>query len=144
MKRIGYRIIPTYVGSTLSERTSLVSQSNHSHVCGINLRTNFLESEKRESFPRMWDQQEKVFQWKQLQRIIPTYVGSTPSRCNVGGTFTNHSHVCGINVRTLYCSIEYSESFPRMWDQPRRPRDVNTRFRIIPTYVGSTIRGVFD
>ena len=142
--RIPHRIIPTYVGSTSGRISWRARSANHSHVCGINSEEEINQAIKDESFPRMWDQRVHRRPDDAARRIIPTYVGSTQASVVLSGHSATHSHVCGINVRTLYCSIEYSESFPRMWDQPRRPRDVNTRFRIIPTYVGSTIRGVFD
>ena len=51
------RIIPTYVGSTSTDR-----------IC-IRYRI--------ESFPRMWDQLIKRLKSMETDRIIPTYVGST-------------------------------------------------------------------
>ena len=52
------------------------------------------------------------------QRIIPTYVGSTPAQCKHHVFLSNHSHVCGINKNLCLCFISST--------------------RIIPTYVGST------
>ena len=50
------RIIPTYVGSTISYKTYLSGYPNHSHVCGINALFIGVPDSPIESFPRMWDQ----------------------------------------------------------------------------------------
>ncbi len=133
-----FRIIPTYVGSTTRSNSSPLSVANHSHVCGINAAgADGLRAGRR---------------------IIPTYVGSTrvssdsPSlpanhshvcginRSSAGRSWPqpNHSHVCGINLWPVTQSRTRTESFPRMWDQQYPIRSVLCRFRIIPTYVGST------
>ena len=67
----------------------------------------------------MWDQQIINFIFPFIDRIIPTYVGSTPAIV--------HS-----------CASQY-ESFPRMWDQRLRALCIHLENRIIPTYVGSTL-----
>ena len=71
------RIIPTYVGSTRTCKVETVRISNHSHVCGINLVRCENVLCLVESFPRMWDQLSSFLYTSVLQRIIPTYVGST-------------------------------------------------------------------
>ena len=113
--------------------------ANHSHVCGINRVKISIALLPYESFPRMWDQLLFSFSFYGLSRIIPTYVGST--RHTEVGHYerTNHSHVCGINlnVRTLFARL--AESFPRMWDQLIECKPPDAVWRIIPTYVGSTI-----
>ena len=50
------RIIPTYVGSTILKMRQNESDSNHSHVCGINPPFSYCLDFLNESFPRMWDQ----------------------------------------------------------------------------------------
>ena len=92
------RIIPTYVGSTIASRIARTSESNHSHVCGINSMTFAKSTTGNESFPRMWDQPDQKVGQLIADRIIPTYVGSTKS--------------CDRRINP------YPESFPRMWDQP--------------------------
>mgnify|MGYP004702500693 CR=1 FL=1 len=132
------RIIPTYVGSTCPSSCRWCRCSNHSHVCGINLRTVVVSNGEDESFPRMWDQPRRQQIALLRTRIIPTYVGSTAGHEREDGSGTNHSHVCGINVAQAVNGQSVVESFPRMWDQLglviRRPFEL----RIIPTYVGST------
>ena len=113
------RIIPTYVGSTLKDIS--------------------LSPLLPESFPRMWDQHQnqRVDYWH--ARIIPTYVGSTMPRTQILQPAANHSHVCGINYAPKRSSPYCCESFPRMWDQRRWNLYFQSSWRIIPTYVGSTI-----
>ena len=72
----------------------------------------------RESFPRMWDQQELEAVSSSDDRIIPTYVGSTR--------------------RAAMKKQSGIESFPRMWDQHLDGLALVDDARIIPTYVGST------
>ena len=91
-----------------------------------------------ESFPRMWDQLGRFPRLKDISRIIPTYVGSTPGLIPLILQNSNHSHVCGINALFYRIRNYVAESFPRMWDQPPLPLQSAFRKRIIPTYVGST------
>ena len=49
------RIIPTYVGSTENFRRKTGVETNHSHVCGINIDSIQELDSYNESFPRMWD-----------------------------------------------------------------------------------------
>ena len=93
-----FRIIPTYVGSTLRSSGRARLRPNHSHVCGINGLERVHRFPRLESFPRMWDQRMRETRNARNSRIIPTYVGSTKSEF-VGMCYPpNHSHVCGINV----------------------------------------------
>ena len=133
-----FRIIPTYVGSTCTNALSASCSSNHSHVCGINSSFTFLIFLTAESFPRMWDQPTFYADTQSLNRIIPTYVGSTIIYLPFKIRLTNHSHVCGINVARRSRQIASVESFPRMWDQRRLRLIAPFPYRIIPTYVGST------
>ncbi len=132
------RIIPTYVGSTGREDIIMAFFPNHSHVCGINNPDAHRLWMQIESFPRMWDQRDWVFDHHSQTRIIPTYVGSTINLALLHNVISNHSHVCGINGLHIISIIVECESFPRMWDQPRPWRLAFALFRIIPTYVGST------
>ena len=91
------RIIPTHVGSTLPELLPLVLLTNHSHACGINNECSCHFYLTSESFPRMWDQQDKPNKHRRPGRIIPTHVGSTENTGRTRGRTSNHSHACGIN-----------------------------------------------
>ena len=134
------RIIPTYVGSTGVDAINVGNQPNHSHVCGINESTSSSRSPRSESFPRMWDQRYlQVFIFT-YGRIIPTYVGSTFGLRPEHRTEPNHSHVCGINPFFGVTRERYLESFPRMWDQLPETHTYLYDGRIIPTYVGSTMK----
>ena len=136
--QIWLRIVPTYVGSTQSITWASRRTTNHSHVCGINIAAGSPTSLWGESFPRMWDQRLKYVLFTSPPRIIPTYVGSTPSESCRLPWVPNHSHVCGINRGTKWQVLISNESFPRMWDQPVCVISLSATFRIIPTYVGST------
>ena len=133
------RIIPTYVGSTARCVLQVRCPSNHSHVCGINISKCHRYFSLFESFPRMWDQPSVNVNTSPKDRIIPTYVGSTRPRYNFFCVCANHSHVCGINMKSLLAALVTLESFPRMWDQRVTGRALISDFRIIPTYVGSTL-----
>ena len=133
-----FRIIPTYVGSTLMRANHHAFRTNHSHVCGINSDNRTITHPPFESFPRMWDQRLQQIGPASRNRIIPTYVGSTRTRSSYRLESSNHSHVCGINgLMAIHAQKRY-ESFPRMWDQPSYKRRKKAPARIIPTYVGST------
>ena len=132
------RIIPTYVGSTTTADGYELHSSNHSHVCGINSIVVLVTLSSGESFPRMWDQLFTRSCDCVDVRIIPTYVGSTTAFRSADRDRSNHSHVCGINIKITSITPMLLESFPRMWDQRRRERMGAVICRIIPTYVGST------
>ena len=88
----------------------------------------------------MWDQLGMLNDGEYIERIIPTYVGSTHRLRTSELNSPNHSHVCGINyLFSTECSY-FLESFPRMWDQPLIYQVIRLIQRIIPTYVGSTRR----
>ena len=134
------RIIPTYVGSTVYMILVAVLTLNHSHVCGINGAGSAPPRIAHESFPRMWDQLLDRKASPDLDRIIPTYVGSTAYYYYQCGAKKNHSHVCGINATESETDTAEFESFPRMWDQRTFHPSHNPLDRIIPTYVGSTTK----
>ena len=123
---------------------ALIIILNHSHVCGINRPLAIPWLPRLESFPRMWDQLRQMQVRHQCHRIIPTYVGSTRACARRGDSATNHSHVCGINRAVRSPVSSSSESFPRMWDQLIEIPRVSLQPRIIPTYVGSTVKRSFE
>ena len=86
----------------------------------------------------MWDQHTTVTGTWAVNRIIPTYVGSTRFGYDDEEHGSNHSHVCGINSHNRKGSHKCGESFPRMWDQRIITSERRPDRRIIPTYVGST------
>ena len=86
----------------------------------------------------MWDQQKVIRDEFSVDRIIPTYVGSTVIQGIATSVSANHSHVCGINPTPPGGGGDDDESFPRMWDQHLYATVNGNRERIIPTYVGST------
>ena len=139
LRHLRRRIIPTYVGSTYPVPGIASKYTNHSHVCGINQYLAIRVGGTFESFPRMWDQLGKLLLAFRFERIIPTYVGSTLQTIPLSGGGTNHSHVCGINDEMDELDEGMIESFPRMWDQRNTGMISRICFRIIPTYVGSTI-----
>ena len=126
------------MGSTDSRGFIRAINANHSHVCGINGAIGMFPLSCTESFPRMWDQLHAISEFRQFVRIIPTYVGSTSLSRRICIRYSNHSHVCGINVIHHFALSSFSESFPRMWDQQRNISITVDGDRIIPTYVGST------
>ena len=131
------------MGSTISFTGKESSTPNHSHVCGINCRIRRIALSLCESFPRMWDQRNRLATVCGLIRIIPTYVGSTLPPVPLVHLSANHSHVCGINLPALILDISLGESFPRMWDQQITANANSISDRIIPTYVGSTSHSPF-
>ena len=132
------------MGSTGIQLSYSTRGPNHSHVCGINHRPHKGNICILESFPRMWDQPALSNVVIVFLRIIPTYVGSTTRSCLGSHSCSNHSHVCGINGQLSAESICGCESFPRMWDQHYIHDVIYKIFRIIPTYVGSTIKLCYD
>ena len=86
----------------------------------------------------MWVVQPLLYDYDQMHRITPTYVGSTKFIFDNHEKLRDHPHVCGQYVGRLLKGLTGLGSPPRMWVVQESPFRVVYTDRITPTYVGST------
>ena len=82
----------------------------------MNTAETMASGEYYESFPRLWDELDKV--------------------CKRELGYPNHSHACGMNAAIHADEVHVYESFPRLWDEPTSAAGFARCCRIIPTPVG--------
>ena len=120
-------------------RTCLVcGKTDHPHVCGEHLRRLYAARYGHGSSPRMWGTLICRDGLGSDLRIIPTYVGNTPSMSLIPSDTTDHPHVCGEHLIPLATALHRCGSSPRMWGTPTAYLAFQICTRIIPTYVGNT------
>ena len=68
---------------------------DHPHVCGKYSDYMTETFHTRGSPPRMWEVHMKVIDIEAIDRITPTYVGSTDPHNADGILAEDHPHVCG-------------------------------------------------
>ena len=132
------RLIPTCVGSTLSNIRVAVRFAAHPHVCGEHAHAAAISSVGVGSSPRVWGAQHVPVFVAAEHRLIPTCVGSTVGAVDAVFKGSAHPHVCGEHLGEGVEAPAGSGSSPRVWGalSPRRARYPDRW--LIPTCVGST------
>ena len=74
---VSYRIIPTRVGTRLTNDIVNSDRRDHPHACGDKLMRSENYAKAQRSSPRVWGQGSKMRSGSPLQRIIPTRVGTS-------------------------------------------------------------------
>ena len=92
------RFTPTLVGKTLTQISSIMSQTVHPHACGENTVILVTKDGRRGSPPRLWGKRGSDH-WKVLDiRFTPTLVGKTPKQLTARDELSVHPHACGENA----------------------------------------------
>ena len=115
---IGFRAIPTCVGTTAQDIAAAKAQSGHPHVRGDYENPTHLASRSHGPSPRAWGLQLRATRRSERGRAIPTCVGTT-------------SWTSG------FCPASRGPS-PRAWGLRLGNRRIRTKNRAIPTCVGTT------
>ena len=100
------RFIPTYVGNTTKNGTSLQIITVHPHVCGEHVFIVFIRRFNLGSSPRMWGTLTSQTMRMDGQRFIPTYVGNTTPMKLPVSIITVHPHVCGEHSNCRYMFLK--------------------------------------
>ena len=131
-------IIPTCVGSTLTDLVQAITNADHPHLRGEHRAARDEQRVGEGSSPPAWGAQGCHSLDRHPLGIIPTCVGSTSTgtRCHPRGW--DHPHLRGEHHRGRAADRPAFGSSPPAWGAPRNPRSVGSRYGIIPTCVGST------
>ena len=90
-----WRIIPTYVGNTLSAPRRGPLRTDHPHIRGEHLNIYARAVAFRGSSPHTWGTPVLSHKTAGQLRIIPTYVGNTPARSRWETQSADHPHIRG-------------------------------------------------
>ncbi len=110
-----HRVIPTCVGSTITNFVIIFLEAGHPHVCGeyvINPESNLFNCG---SSPRVWGVLCGDTPLLTSSRVIPTCVGSTEKWCVCTDTHAGHPHVCGEYIKSPIMKYFIDGSSPRVW-----------------------------
>ena len=132
------RIIPTRVGTSIISFRPEGRERDHPHACGDKFEVFPLVSLSIGSSPRVWGQAEGVPSRFIVYRIIPTRVGTSIYRVQVGAYEKDHPHACGDKKKLSPVGHRHLGSSPRVWGQVDADFTVDLSDRIIPTRVGTS------
>ena len=132
------RLIPTCVGSTYRGGVNESDITAHPHVCGEHRYRAPFTSSRDGSSPRVWGARKRLFRRAPEFRLIPTCVGSTRLFSRLHIARAAHPHVCGEHAGSRQASKSVDGSSPRVWGALAPALPTLTRYRLIPTCVGST------
>ena len=90
-----YRIIPTRVGTSVTESYQVSVTLDHPHACGDKDLSDSLAKLFTGSSPRVWGQEDKSSVQRFLHRIIPTRVGTSRVLLIPCDFCWDHPHACG-------------------------------------------------
>ena len=86
----------------------------------------------------MWGQATFPSDEKKIMRIIPTRVGTSFTKRSQNYHIEDHPHACGDKPFFNSGQLGFIGSSPRVWGQGLRLQLLVTRYRIIPTRVGTS------
>mgnify|MGYP001107308590 CR=1 FL=1 len=139
--KITGRIIPTRVGTRVSDDMTFLKKEDHPHACGD--KKNLVISARilGGSSPRVWGQGPSVFSIARISGIIPTRVGTRHPIGYLRTAEKDHPHACGDkDILKILISITEGSS-PRVWGQDIAYLRLSKRIGIIPTRVGTSAIG---
>ena len=137
--KITGRIIPTRVGTRVSDDMTFLKKEDHPHACGD--KKNLVISARilGGSSPRVWGQGPSVFSIARISGIIPTRVGTRHPIGYLRTAEKDHPHACGDkDILKILISITEGSS-PRVWGQENIVLYGIRKTGIIPTRVGTRL-----
>ena len=87
----------------------------------------------------MWGQGYSYPRLSPAKRIIPTRVGTRKTPAVSPSASEDHPHACGDKFQREFPDVKSAGSSPRVWGQGHEYYRFCTRFRIIPTRVGTSL-----
>ena len=111
---------------------------DHPHTRGDHTRFSPSWSTRKGSSPHAWGPLRGRARDAQGLGIIPTRVGTTPSRWSRRWSRRDHPHTRGDHFRPAFHAQNRLGSSPHAWGPPARGRGATDDGRIIPTRVGTT------
>ena len=135
-----FRIIPTRVGTSSVNFPIVHLSFHHPHACGDKFIRFPFPFRWRGSSPRVWGQVCPSVSFRNDFRIIPTRVGTSRQKYNAEVEEKDHPHACGDKCRCSIAAVVKGGSSPRVWGQVVCLLCRQTRSRIIPTRVGTSLK----
>ena len=135
---VSSRTIPTGVGKTMRDTPKPGGISDHPHGRGENSLIIRLRPVKPGPSPRAWGKRFLPIQTAGYSRTIPTGVGKTTARMQLGSCAADHPHGRGENICWTIASSAVNGPSPRAWGKRLNRRARQRDIRTIPTGVGKT------
>ncbi len=133
-----FGIIPTRVGTRISNNRVTSFLQDHPHACGDKDGGTAQGKRKVGSSPRVWGQV-PLLEWKyNLKRIIPTRVGTSCPIISFSTVPKDHPHACGDKSLSAEINRSARGSSPRVWGQEIKSIVEAYAAGIIPTRVGTS------
>ena len=133
------RIIPTRVGTSPFAVFKKGKLKDHPHACGDKVYQVVLKLRSIGSSPRVWGQVVFNANFHNPTGIIPTRVGTSFIDFLTSYLTQDHPHACGDKNSFVTCLLYSGGSSPRVWGQAFLSINGVSRFRIIPTRVGTSV-----
>ena len=132
-------IIPTRVGTRSVDPIAVLIFWDHPHACGDKRKTVIKASVFVGSSPRVWGQASSNASTSENSFIIPTRVGTSQSHSCRASRSKDHPHACGDKSCRTKTATFGGGSSPRVWGQVVYTARSDSRLRIIPTRVGTSV-----
>ena len=157
---LGERFIPTCVGNTSINSSSIVGGAVHPHMCGEHFCRTSHSHATYGSSPHVWGTPLSNKTLPCFSRFIPTCVGNTISGKITSIFIAVHPHMCGEHVGNRYGMFQSNRfiptcvgntpeiakfigttvgSSPHVWGTHHQSDGVVQHYRFIPTCVGNTV-----
>ena len=131
-------IIPTRVGTSVSQPQGRYSTGDHPHACGDKCGYLIPINSAEGSSPRVWGQGYKKDCYQSECRIIPTRVGTSCVLHLRYAYSEDHPHACGDKCESGMHVCKNPGSSPRVWGQATHFSVSGVNLGIIPTRVGTS------
>ena len=135
-----FRIIPTRVGTRAITAEYNPINKDHPHACGDKEPVRHGCWEIVGSSPRVWGQVSVEGVANNVNRIIPTRVGTRIVSLCLNSVAKDHPHACGDKGCQESAVFVAKGSSPRVWGQAQSDNSDNFSLRIIPTRVGTRMQ----
>ena len=110
-------IIPTRVGTRLTDLIRFLLTEDHPHACGDKTIMKEKLLDLLGSSPRVWGQASIRTILMNFLRIIPTRVGTSWEAPTRRIRKEDHPHACGDKLTLILSAVLYPGSSPRVWGQ---------------------------
>ncbi len=132
------RSIPTRVGNTFVDYTSVLADAVHPHACGEYIHLLIKQTPHFGPSPRVWGILSNILLLCFFSRSIPTRVGNTQAPLARLPHQPVHPHACGEYAGLMSFAIAACGPSPRVWGIQFQCSCTTTIQRSIPTRVGNT------
>ena len=137
------RAIPTRVGTSITACWRSFTGPGHPHAGGDIFSLSPCQQASPGPSPRGWGHQGRCGSRLQVQRAIPTRVGTSSTPNEPRPHSPGHPHAGGDILGRRFIQSRHSGPSPRGWGHPHASAGCRAACRAIPTRVG-TSRSLFE